>query len=183
MTNLPLSNEKYTPSTSSVIKVISDNNPDLLSKDQWAIKHEDSLPGCWAIQYNTELDKQYSNYLDEIDSTVQAHQQEIELTDIKCKQNSTLSQILVTMQTTPFISDMQLVLKTRSGDEVTLCSLKDLKEVFDVELTFENQKINFAQALNQRIPEFCLPSGQQLLLRVTGGILLTDNILLFASYS
>jgi len=183
MTNLPLSNEKYTLSTSSVVKVISDNNPDLLSKDQWAIKHEDSLPGCWALQYNTELDKQYSNYLDEIESPVLAHEQEIELTDIKCKRNATFSQILVTMQTTPFMSGMQLVLKTSNGDEVTLCSLKDLKEVFDAELTFEDQKINFAHALNQRIPGFCVPSGQQLLLRITGGILLTDNILLLASYS
>lgn len=182
MTNLPLSNEKHTASTSSVIKVISENNLDMLSKARWAVKHEDALPGCWAIQYNTELDKQYSNYLDEIESAVQAHQQEIELTDIKCKRNATFSQILVTMQTTPFMSDMQLVLKTSNGDEVSLCSLKDLKEVLDAELTFDDQKINFAQALNQRIPGFCLPSGQQLLLRITGGILLTDNILLFASY-
>ncbi len=183
MTNLPLSNEKHATSTSSVIKVISDNNSDVLSKDQWAIKHEDKLPGCWAMQYTTEQDKQYSNYLDEIESAVQAHQQEIELTDIKCKRNATFSQILVTVQTTPFMSDMQLVLKTSNGDEVTLCSLKDLKEVLDAELTFEDQKINFAQALNERIPGFCLPSGQRLLLRVTGGILLTDNILLFAAYS
>lgn len=183
MTNLSLSNEKHATSTSSVIKVISDNNPDLLNKDQWAIKHEDKLPGCWTMQYNTELNKQYSDYLDEIENAAVAHQLEIELTDIKCKRNVTFSQILVTLQITPFMSDMQLVLKTSNGDEVTLCSLKDLKEVFDVELTFEDQKINFAQALNQRIPEFCLPEGQQLLLRVSGGILLTDNILLFASYS
>lgn len=183
MTNLPLSNEKHTPSTSSVIKVTNDKTPDLLSKEQWAINYEDKLPGCWNTQYKSELDKQYSNYLDEIESAIQAHQQEIELTDFKCKRNATFSQILVTMQTTPFKSGMQLVLKTSNGDEVTLCSLKDLKEVLDVELTFEDQKINFAQTLNQRIPGFCLPSGQQLLLRVSGGILLTDNILLFASYS
>jgi|GEM_PF-3610954 len=180
MTNLPLSDEKCTTSLSSVIKVNSDN---VLSKKQWVIQHGDKLPELWAIQYTTERDKQYSNYLDEIESAIQAHQQDIELTDIKCKRNAVFSQILVTVQTTPFTCDIQLVLKTSDGDEVSLCSLKDVQEMFDTELTFENQKINFAQALNQRIPGFCLPSCQQLLLRITGGILLTDNILLLASYT
>ncbi|MGL1889187.1 MAG: hypothetical protein OCD76_21925 [Reichenbachiella sp.] len=183
MTNLPLSHEKNATFTSSIIKVNCDNNPNILSKQQWAINDEDNLPECWTMQYKEALDEQYSIHLYEVGSFIQTHQQEIELTDIKCKKNVAFSQILLTVQATPFNGDIQLVLKTGEGDEVSLCSLKDLKERFDAKLIFEDQKINFAQTLNQRIPGFCLPSGQQLLLRVSGGILLTDNILLFASYT
>lgn len=114
---------------------------------------------------------------------MQASQYEIELTNIKCERNARFSQTLLTVQVTPFTSNIQLVLKTKDGDEVSLCSLKEIAEEFDDELTFENQKINLAQALNQRVPDFCLPAGQQLLLRISGGILLTDNILLIASYT
>ncbi|RHW75010.1 hypothetical protein [Colwellia sp. RSH04] len=182
-TNSPLSNQKNTAFLSSVIKVNSESNPDALSKKQWAMKFEDTLPGCWTLQYQTELNKRYSHYLDEIEASVQASQHDIELTDIKCERNATFSQILLTVQITPFISNIQLVLKTSDKDEVSLCSLKEIAQEFDDELNFENQKINLAQALNQRIPDFCLPAGQQLLLRISGGILLTDNILLVASYT
>ena len=81
------------------------------------------------------------------------------------------------------MSNIQLVLQTRDCDEVSVCSLKDIKAGFDAELIFENQQINFADALNERIPGFCLPSKQKLLFRVTGGIILSDNILLYASHS
>lgn len=181
-TNSSLSNEKKTAFLSSVIKVNNESNPDVLSKKQWAMKFEDNLPGCWTLQYQTELNNQYSQYLDEIEAGVQASQHEIELTDIKCERNARFTQILLTVQVTQFISNIQLVLKTSGGDEVSLCSLKEIAQDFDDELNFENQKINLAQALNQRIPDFCLPAGQQLLLRISGGILLTDNILLVASY-
>lgn len=181
--NTPLSNKKRAAFLSSVIKVNNESNPNILSKKQWAMKFEDNLPGCWTLQYQTELNKHYSHYLDEIEASVQSYQQEVELTDIECERNARFSQILLTVQVTPFISNIQLVLKTSDGDEVSLCSLKEVAQEFDDELFFENQKINFAQALNQRIKDFCLPAGQQLLLRISGGILLTDNILLVASYT
>ena len=140
-TNSPLSNEKNTAFLSSVIKVNNESNPDVLSKKQWAIKFEDKLPGCWAMQYLTELNNQYSQYLDEVEAGVQASQHETELTDIKCERNARFSQILLTVQVTPFISNIQLVLKTSNGDEVSLCSLKDISQEFDDELIFENQKV------------------------------------------
>ncbi len=185
MTNLNVQpvNEKHVYSTPCVIKVNPEQNPDLLSKKQWEIKYEDDLPGCWTLQYSNELNTQYSAYLEKIESIIEANHHDIVLTDINCKKNATLSQILATVQTSQFKSDIQLVLQTSEGDEVSLCSLKDIKEGLDTELIFEDQRINFAQALNERIPGFCFPSGQQLLLRITGGILLTDNILLYASYS
>jgi len=181
--NSTAANNKQLSSTPCVIKVNPDKNPDLLSKKQWENKYEDDLPGCWMLQYKDELDKQYSSYLDKIEPTLESQQQDISLTDVTCKRNATFSVILVTVQTSQFISDIQLVLQTSDGDEVSLCSLKYIKVGFDAELLFEDQRIDFAQALNERIPDFCLPSGQKLLLRVTGGILLTDNILLYASYS
>jgi len=135
------------------------------------------------LQYDNAVEKQYQNYLDGVEAAIKIQQQDILLTNFVCKRNAKFTQILITVQTTQFECDIQLVLKTSEGDEVSLCSLKDVKDGFDSSLIFENQKVNFAHVLNQRIPGFCLPSGQQLLLRVTGGILLTDNILLYVSES
>jgi hypothetical protein len=77
---------------------------------------------------------------------------------------------------------MHLVLKTNDGDEVSLCSLKDFGESFDPLQHFVSQQIDFSQALNKRISNFCLPVGQQLILRAKGGIFLKENILVCAKY-
>ena len=104
------------------------------------------------------------------------------LTDAKSTKDTRINQIVVTLQTTPINGDMHLLLKTNDGDEVALCSLKDIKQSFEPSQHFINQKVDFAVVLNKRIKNFCLPVGQQLILRVKGGILLKENILVCAQY-
>jgi len=75
-----------------------------------------------------------------------------------------------------------LVLKTSDGEEVPLCSLKSFEKSFDPLQHFTDQQVDFAKPLNQRITSFCLPVGQQLILRVRGGVLVNGNILVCAKY-
>lgn len=181
-TNIDVSREKLIPATYGVIKVDESLNPALLTKNEWAIENEHRLPPFWEDEYSMMVNEFYHLYLLNSQFYIEQHQQDILLTNTKTKKNAFFSQILITLQTTSIEYRMSLVLKTSDGDEVSLCSLKDIDESFDPLQHFVSQQIDFAQALNKRISNFCLPVGQQLILRVKGGIFLKENILVCAKY-
>ncbi|TWX70428.1 hypothetical protein [Colwellia sp. C1TZA3] len=181
-TNINVTNEKLTLATTGVIGVDKNKAPKLLSKKQWAIENERRLPEFWTEDYPFMVNMHYQEYLLSNQFVVEQYQQYILITDAKTKKNTFLSQILVTLQTTPIKHDIQLILRTKEGEEVSLCSLKDVDIPFDPSQYFVNQQVDFAKVLNQRISSFCLPVSQQLYLRLKGGVLLKESVLVCSKY-
>jgi len=181
-TIISVSNDQLVFSTNKVIKVPENRTPVLVSKKKWALENEDNLPPFWSDDYSFIVDDIYQKHLVDSKFDVEQYQQDILLSDPKAKRNAFFSQIQVTLQTTPIKGNVCLVLKNNEGDEVSLCSLKSFEKPFEPLQHFTDQQVDFAKALNQRISSFCLPVGQQLILRVMGGILVNGNILVCVKY-
>lgn len=181
-TIISVSNEQLVFSMNKVIKVAEDRTPVLVSKKKWALENKNNLPPLWHDDYNFIVDSIYQEHLVNSKFEVEQYQQDILLSDAKAKRNAFFSQIQVTLQTTPIKGDVCLVLKTIDGDEASLCSLKSFEKPFEPLQHFADQQVDFAKPLNQRITNFCLPVGQQLILRVRGGVLVNGNILVCAKY-
>jgi len=161
-----------------VIKINEDNNVELLNIQQWCFKNNHKLPDHWSDDYSYIADRSYHRYLLDNQISIERYSFDTLLNDVDDKQNVSFSKILITLQKTPMKANIQLILKTNEGDEVALCSLNDVEQQLNLSLHFINQQVDFANALNERIPDFCLPRGQKLILRVTGGFTLKANILI-----
>lgn len=181
-TNITILNDELILTKNKTVKVFEEQNPALLTKMEWVTKNQTRLPPFWADDYSMMVNEFYHLYMLNSQFYVEQHQQDILLTDTTTKKNAFFSQILITLQTTPIEYEMHLVLRVSEGDEVSLCSLKDIDESFDPLQHFVSQQIDFAQALNKRISNFCLPVGQHLILRIKGGVFLKENILVRAKY-
>lgn len=164
--------------TNRVIKINEENNVKLLSIQQWCYRNNHKLPAHWSDDYSYIADRNYYQYLLDNQISIEQYYFDTLLNDVDAKQNVSFSKILITLQKTPMKANIQLILKTNEGDEVALCSLKDVEQQLNLSLHFKNQQVDFANALNERIPDFCLPQRQQLILRVTGGFTLKANIII-----
>jgi len=181
-TSTCVSNEKLVFTTNKIIKVAKDRPLALVSKKKWALENKDNLPPLWHDDYSFFVDSIYQEHLVGSKFEVEQYQQDILLSDAKANKNVFFSQIQVLLQTTPIKGSVCLVLKTSEGDEVSLCSLKSFEKPLESLQHFTDQQVDFAKLLNQRITNFCLPVGQQLILRVSGGILINGNILVCTKY-
>jgi hypothetical protein len=161
----------------TITKCNNEENAPLLTAEQWGMINQNSLPPYFSDDYSFILYKGYHQYLLENKDRIEKSSYELLLNDTELKQSVSLSRIFVTVQKAPMQGNIQLVLKTDNEDDVTLCDIKDVEEQLNLSKRFINQQVNFASALNEKTPNFCIHQGQKLLLRITGGFLLKDNIL------
>ena len=179
MTNVNINNSRHQGTTfiRTIAKCYNDKNPRLLTLEQWGMRNKNKLPTYCSDDYNFILQKNYQQYLLENKERIEKSSYELLLNDSDIEQTLSLSRIFITVQKTSVQGNLQLVLKTDEYNEVTLCDITDIEEQLNLSLRDINQQVNFAHALNTKNPDFTLVQGQKLLLRITGGFLLKDNVL------
>jgi hypothetical protein len=183
MSQIQSSNSGEPITTNSRIIKISDNfNPLILNKNQWIRENSYRLPVFYSDDYSFVVDLQYQNYLKYIEYSAENHSGEVTLSEptetIVCEFNN----ILLTLQSTVFNGSIELILCECDGVEVVLCRLSDLN-INDISTPhFVDHKVDIVDYLNIVLPYFKIMPSQTLKLHVSGGVLLTDNLLVCATY-
>jgi len=175
--NINSQNQQGSISIKTISKDNNEDNGGLLSPEQWEKRNRNILPAYCSDDYSFALHKGYQQYLFNNKERIEQSSYELLLNDTEIKQATSFTRIFVTFQKKIKQGNLQLVLKTHQTDEVTLCDIIDIEEQLNDSMRFINQQVDFARALHAKIPDFCIAHGQQLLLRITGGFLLKDNIL------
>jgi len=161
----------------SITTIDKSNNCLLLTATEWGRKNKLILPPYYSNDYSFILHKKYQQYLIENQNRIQKYSYDILLNNVEIKQNVSFTRIFITFQQIFMQGNLQLVLKKDESDAITLCDLKDIRAQLNLSKRFIFQKIEFAHALNLKIPDFCISQGQKLMLRITGGFLLKDSVL------
>lgn len=175
--NINTQNQQGNVSIKTISKDNNEENGGLLAPEQWEKRNSNILPPYWSDDYAFALHKGYQQYLLKNKEYIEQSSYELLLNDTATQQETSFTRIFVTFQKKMDQGNLQLVLKTHQTDEITLCDIIDLEEQLTNSKRIINQQVDFARALHAKIPDFCIAHGQQLLLRITGGFLLKDNIL------
>jgi hypothetical protein len=175
--NINPQNQQGNISIKTIPKDNNEENGGLLAPEQWEKRNRNILPTYYSDDYAFALHKGYQQYLLNNKERIEQSFYEVLLNDTEIKKITSFTRIFVTFQKKINQGNLQLVLKTHQSDEITLCDISDIEEQLTDSKRMINQQVDFARALHAKIPDFCIAHGQQLLLRITGGFLLKDNIL------
>ena len=146
-----------------------------MTTDEWCKENYKKLPNYCSEDYYEIVSILYQQYLSKIKYLVENHQSEILIINNNCE-TKIITKILITVQLSYFSGNISLILCDENRCKVTLVSISDLRSLHENLENFVDCQINLIELLNEN--RFYLGSGQSLTLRLTGGNLLTDNILI-----
>ncbi|PCI58749.1 MAG: hypothetical protein COB35_13075 [Gammaproteobacteria bacterium] len=172
------------PKTPLVINTIAvvdqEKNPSITTYKQWLIDNAARLPPPWSEDHHFIATECYQRFIQLHQHDFNCHKHAIDLIENKSQTYQHIESVWVTLQTSDFAGKLSLVL----GDdynEVTLASLKDIHLMEPIVPAYHERKIELFTAFTPELTHVCLKPGQEIYLRVIGGLLITDNILIHST--
>ena len=161
--------------TNQIIAVNKEKNPPIITYKQWLIASKDRLPSFHLEDYDYIANEGYQRFVRL--HNYNWHKHVICLAENKKPNHQLIESIDLTLQTTHFEGKISLVLADHAN-EVTLATVTNIHLIKPVVYAYHDRKIALLSVFNPALTHVCLNTGQSLYLTVTGGLLLTDNILI-----
>jgi hypothetical protein len=172
-----------TVNTQKIIASKAINRPKILTEKEWGIENKSKFPPSFSDDYYYLMQIHYQAYLKSIQCDIESYHREILISDPKSTSDAVINSILVSLKATYFSGAIDLVLREKNGTEVSLYSLRDLQYECIENRRFEEFKVDLIKLIHPVLPDFSLTKGQSLYLFISGGIVLTDNIMISSTYN
>jgi cobalamin biosynthesis protein CbiD len=160
----------------TLIKLPENINPPVLSYEQWQ-KAQRQL----GKRRNNSYTNYSINYLKKQIVTINNHQAEMVLLNGIEGKLIKIQQIICRFNIDFLTAKVRLILVENQAEQRVELTLNELSVTQHTIELMHNLSVDIFESVNTQIPSFALRPNQQLILRVSGGVTLVDNILLVST--